>query len=495
MPAIVKSVVDIASGIRLADGTSLWLRDVKNSTNAERSSWLLMGWLHIWRFGSRCPLAYGKRAAAPFRANADQANQPIDLATSRCYLAPMVQTYRLFALCCAGMLAACAQQSFQPSVPVQNPNVPQSVQQTHASAMVSSPAAAPTPGYQPEGGVIPLGGALYGTTARDASLFELTVAGQIRVIHQMLAMRYSTGKLVANSGVLYGDSLYGGTNNDGTAFGIDHSTGQIKMRYSFPPISSSNSGNYPVGSLLYYNGYLYGMTRQGGQVEMGVIYKIDPASGVETDLYNFQGSAARDGQSPTDGLIQLNGVMYGTTELGGVASGGGYGTIFKFDPSTKTETVLYRFKDGTDGALPGTNLTAVNGILYGSAVVGGTGSGSLFKVNPLTGKFTLLYDFHAGVDGAEPCSTLYYLNGKLWGTTITDGQHGHGTVFTLDPKTDQVSTIYSFAGGADASTACGDLTQLNGVLYGTSALGGTNGRGTVYQVNATTLAERVLYNF
>lgn len=54
---MVKSVVDIASGIKLADGTCLWLRDAKNSTKAERSSWLLMGWRFIGRGVAGCPLA------------------------------------------------------------------------------------------------------------------------------------------------------------------------------------------------------------------------------------------------------------------------------------------------------------------------------------------------------------------------------------------------------------------------------------------------------
>jgi uncharacterized repeat protein (TIGR03803 family) len=326
-------------------------------------------------------------------------------------------------------------------------------------------------------------------------LFELSRAGQIRVVRQLVGPRNVLAKLVPLNGVLYGAGADGGTNHTGAAFGIDHSTGRFTMRYSFPPFSTSNSGNRPEGSLLYYNGYLYGMTNAGGQNYMGVIYKIEPATGNETDLYNFQGVSAGDGKWPMGGFIQLNGVLYGMTTWGGDTSTDGDGTIFKFDPSSATETVLYRFKGGSDGSGPLANLTAVNGVLYGTAVSSGVGiNGSVFKINPSTRKFTLLYDFQGGADGSEPCSTLYYLNGKLWGTTMLGGR-GYGTVFTFDPKTGLETTVYRFAGGTDATQACGDLTQINGVLYGTSQIGGTNGRGTVYQVNATTGAERVLYNF
>jgi uncharacterized repeat protein (TIGR03803 family) len=49
--------------------------------------------------------------------------------------------------------------------------------------------------------------------------------------------------------------------------------------------------------------------------------------------------------------------------LGG---GTGCGTVFSLDPETGAETVLYTFAGGTDGYYPGANLLDVNGVLYGT---------------------------------------------------------------------------------------------------------------------------------
>jgi hypothetical protein len=101
---------------------------------------------------------------------------------------------------------------------------------------------------------------------------------------------------------------------------------------------------------------------------------------VETVLYRFKGGS--DGSVPSAGLIaDQQGALYGTTENGGTGNGGfGMGTVFKLTPPGKgqtawTETVLYRFTGGSDGVGPLAGLIAgKQGALYGTTAFGGTGN-------------------------------------------------------------------------------------------------------------------------
>ncbi|MBV8197178.1 MAG: hypothetical protein JO263_03510 [Candidatus Eremiobacteraeota bacterium] len=76
------------------------------------------------------------------------------------------------------------------------------------------------------------------------------------------------------------------------------------------------------------NGTLYGTTYGGGATGYGTVFSITP-SGTETVLYSFTGG--QDGAHPEAPLIDVNGTLYSTT-AGGGGSGSGYGTIYSITP-------------------------------------------------------------------------------------------------------------------------------------------------------------------
>src|SRR5271166_5029576 len=94
-----------------------------------------------------------------------------------------------------------------------------------------------------------------------------------------------------------------------------------------------------------------------------------------------------------------------------------------------TETVLYSFQGGTDGAIPLAGLVMdaqVN--RYGTTYQGGTSKmGTVFKVDA-TGKETVLYSFTGtGGDGANPYGGLVLdAQGNLYGTTYQGGTSSKG---------------------------------------------------------------------
>jgi uncharacterized repeat protein (TIGR03803 family) len=109
------------------------------------------------------------------------------------------------------------------------------------------------------------------------------------------------------------------------------------------------------------------------------VFKITLA-GTETVLYSFAGGT--DGATPSAGLIQASdGNFYGTTSDGGVA---GLGTMFEITPAG-VETVLYSFAGGTDGANPYASvIQGSDGSIYGTTEYGGGGNdyGTVFKYGP-----------------------------------------------------------------------------------------------------------------
>jgi hypothetical protein len=157
---------------------------------------------------------------------------------------------------------------------------------------------------------------------------------------------------------------------------------------------------------------------------------------------------------PVAGLIaDKQGVLYGTTADGGT---GHNGTVFKLTPPAKgqtawTETVLYRFTGGSDGATPQAGLIAdKQGVLYGTTTVGGgqnpclksaffiVGCGTVFRLTPpakgqTAWTETVLYRFKgAPSDGSIPFGGLIADNsGALYSTTGIGGTASLGTVFKL----------------------------------------------------------------
>jgi uncharacterized repeat protein (TIGR03803 family) len=268
------------------------------------------------------------------------------------------------------------------------------------------------------------------------------------------------------------------------------------------------------------------------------------AQPVETVLYSFKGGT--DGASPFAGLIaDAQGALYGTTEgaIGGGGTlgcpiGGSCGTVFKLTPPANgqtnwTETVLYGFTGGTDGANPNASLIAdKNGALYSTTEYGGSGTcpinnsgcGMVFKLTPpATGQTawteTVLYSFQ-GFNGrsSRPESGLIFdaAEANLYGTTTQGGSSGCGTVFKLTaPATGQSAwtetVLFSFQCGSDGFDLKASLiADKNGALYSTTEYGGSStclffgtinsGCGTVFKLTPpatgqTAWTETVLYSF
>jgi uncharacterized repeat protein (TIGR03803 family) len=234
----------------------------------------------------------------------------------------------------------------------------------------------------------------------------------------------------------------------------------------------------------------------------------------ETLIYSFKGGA--DGANPQGSLIfDHQGSLYGVTYYGGAA---GTGTVFQLAPPEKrqtawTKTTLYSFGGGGDGASPNGGLIFDHqGSLYGVTTGGGAaGAGTVFQLSPpekgqAAWTETILWSFAGGADGASPLGGLIFdTKGSLYGVTEQGGAAGAGTVFQLAPPEKRQTawtktTLYSFGGGADGDGPRGSLIfDHQGSLYGVTYYGGAAGVGTVYQLappekRQTAWTKTVLWN-
>jgi uncharacterized repeat protein (TIGR03803 family) len=309
--------------------------------------------------------------------------------------------------------------------------------------------------------------------------------------------------LIALNGRLYGTTSLGGDNGDGTVFSIT-SDGKERVLHNFGPLSGRD-GVYPAGPLIDVNGTLYGTTADGGNPGGGTLFSVT-TGGAERVLHDF-GKSIGSGSSPAAPLILVNGMLYSTTDDGGRRMYNG--TVFKTSLSGKTRT-LYSFgRDVNDGAFPSTGVVEVNGVLYGATYLGGRygrrdlcsgpcpGYGTIFSLT-LTGTERVVHSFGKDSDGIYPEAPLTNVKGMLYGTTFTSHVHGPpdgaGTVFRMDTAgTEQV--LYTFKGGTDGANPAAGLIDVDGTLYGTTQNGGKSGDGTIFSLNADGSGERVLHSF
>jgi uncharacterized repeat protein (TIGR03803 family) len=340
----------------------------------------------------------------------------------------------------------------------------------------------PGDGSNPSAGLLNVGGTLYGTTSiggkkNYGTVFVVTQSDQENVLHSFVPgggglLPYAA--LINVNGVLYGTTAEGGSSDEGTIFKITTS-GKESAIYSFG--TASEDGLEPTACLLNVNGMLYGTTSLGGTYNAGTVFSVT-TSGKETVLYSF-GKTSADGEVPQAGLTNVNGMLYGTTAEGGAYS---FGTVFDITTSGK-ESVIHTFQNSGDGVLPYAGLINVGGTLYSTTVGGGTKEeGTIFKITT-SGKEALLYSFgRRSSDGEYPYVGLLNVKGKFYGETIEGGTHSAGTVFSVT-QSGKESVLYNFGtASGDGTEPRGALINVNGTLYGTTGSGGTNSNGIVFSL-------------
>jgi uncharacterized repeat protein (TIGR03803 family) len=313
--------------------------------------------------------------------------------------------------------------------------------------------------------------------------------------------------------VLYGTTYNGGTSNEGTVFSLTapvspHGSWTEEVLYSFT--GGSDGGGPTAGVTIGKDGVLYGTTEYNGAGvpdTVGVVFSLTPPASqggawTETVLHSFNGS---DGEYPYAGVsIGGDGTLYGTTAGSGTTP---HGTVYSLTPpaapggSWMLKTLHHFAPTGVrfDGRNPYAGVTiGPGGVLYGTTFEGGTANnGTVYSVTPPAspgGAWTeeVLYSFP--VYHTSPSAPVAIGSGTggqlvLYGTTRYGGASFFGMVYSLTAPASAggswtETTLHSFAGApSDGATPyAGVVIGGDGLLYGTTIVGGTSNSGTVFSL-------------
>jgi uncharacterized repeat protein (TIGR03803 family) len=331
-------------------------------------------------------------------------------------------------------------------------------------------------------------GNFYGTTlqggACDAgTLFKMTPAGTVTLMHTFFANSAdggfpAAGLIQASDGNLYGTTEFGGNGSPGGTIFKLTLAGAYSVVYS---LNGTSDGQDVYGGLTQgSDGNLYGTAASGGAGNSGTAFKVT-LGGTFTLLHAFNFST--EGANPNGGLVQgTDGNFYGTTTAGGSSNNG---TVFRMTPAGAV-TVLRMFSGGpSDGAAPwGPLMKAADGNLYGlaSGRGGPTNNGAAFRITG-GGAVEILHMFDYGTEGSAPLGGFTQTaDGNLYSTLFNGGSAGgYGSVFRMTTA-GVVTVVHAFNSLDGGSPFAGVTVAADGSLYGGTFYGGAFDAGVLFKV-------------
>jgi uncharacterized repeat protein (TIGR03803 family) len=392
-------------------------------------------------------------------------------------------------------------------------------------------------GEEPNGVVLDSSGNLFGTTRYGGAIGSgsvFAIAQGSGAITTVASFNNSTGAFpeasvtMDSSGNLFGTTSMGGFGDDGTVFEIARGSGVITTLVLFADTACRNPRS---GVILDSAGNLFGTTYDGGDGGIfGAVFELTP---VATDAYiglNTSNASAVYGQPVTltavlsanvgimpTGTVQFQidgsdvakpvavyasmaSLTVSTLSLGSHSIVADYSGDSNFPPSTGPALIQNVAKAppswGTLSALatfssevtPAAVVLDPSGDIFGATADGGDlslnsgyGDGTIFEIANTDGVITTLAQFN-GADGLEPNSAILDSSGDLFGTTAGNGAGIDGTVFEVAKGTGIITTLGSFNGTNGSNPEGGVVLDSAGNLFGTTAYGGANDDGSVFEI-------------
>ncbi len=231
--------------------------------------------------------------------------------------------------------------------------------------------------------------------------------------------------------------------------------------------------------------------------------------------------AAFSGSQPGSGaVLGPDGALYGTTATTTTVTGG---LIYRAESDGGSIRTIYQIKP-TEAYSPIAGLLlGSDGMFYGSSTLGDVSklntTGTVFRVAPDGSGFTLLHSFEVysnsnslgfaiNSDGASPEAELIEgSDGLLYGSTRVGGTNGTGVLFRINRDGTGFTVLHTFGEitsdadvipgiNADGYGTLGPLVAYaDGYLYGTAAAGGPNGTGTMFRLHFDGSGFEVLHVF
>lgn len=301
------------------------------------------------------------------------------------------------------------------------------------------------PGREPVGGLVAgPDGRFYGTTQAGGAggggtVFAVTPQGLHSVLYEFSSGAPANGfnlespLIVAADGRLVGTARQGGVSSGGVVFAIS-TTGVLELLANM-----SSIGSEPREIMQAPDGTFYGLFRPTGNALRG-LFKLT-SSGTLSTLVSFTGGSGLFPGSTPQGtpVLMPDGKLYGVTRTGGSMS---RGVIYRVTTTGDYEVLRHITND--EGSNPVYGLTLGNdGWLYGQLEESGSNNrGAVFRINA-TNVYQRLKRW--APDQAQAPGGPFVLDpqGRLFavaqwggpGSAFRASATGSGAVFFVDPRT------------------------------------------------------------
>ena len=336
------------------------------------------------------------------------------------------------------------------------------------------------PGGLASGGAMLFGATAQGGTNGSGILYSIgTNGGNFNVLH------YFTGEPdgafpnepLVSGATLFSTTYQGGiTNNYGSVYKIGTNGAGYTVLRQF---TNSPDAQQPIAGLALGGETLYGVSLVGGTNNNGSVFKMDTNGANFAILHHFTNTL--DGSQPRGRLLLIGATLYGTTASGG---SNGLGTVFKLNTNGSGYSVIYHFPGSPGASTPWAGLISDGSTLYGDTTGGGTsGAGTVFALGT-NGGFTLLHSLTNG-EGLSPQGPLLLNSNTLYGTALVQGTASGGILFQLQTNGAGFLVLKNFKSSTTGANPKGQVVLSGKNIFGICSGGSPGGSGSLYSLQLT----------
>ena len=284
---------------------------------------------------------------------------------------------------------------------------------------------------------------------------------------------------------VWGMTSSGGSNDFGTIYKTDRNGGNQEMVYEWTNDENYDIGLAPkkpvMGLVDGKDGYLYGSTNNGGELNTGVFFRINSATNAYEELFQLSSLSESHGLGFT--IDHATRTIYAAASFGGTSD---MGSIFSLGMNNGEYDELYSWNEAINGNKPEGHPVLHNGSLIGITVYGGANeAGVLYKYNVATGAYNVLKDFNAETVGMAPFFQFEIIENVVYGTTRLGGNHGFGTIYSYNLNNSEFNVLHHF-NGEDGEGGRSLTKVANNQLLGNTVKGGAYGNGVLFTYNIST---------
>jgi uncharacterized repeat protein (TIGR03803 family) len=369
-------------------------------------------------------------------------------------------------------------------------------------------------GAGPYGGVRQgVDGSFYGTTEYGANgygtVFAITPTGTLTTLGTFTsAFGYSLAAPAQGvDGNLYGTTAFAGTGGDGEAYvlAVANQSLQITTQPRSQTAFLGQTVNLCVVTLgsfpLTYQWQEYGtnLTDAGNVSGSSTrVLTLANVTAANAGLYSVIVSNSMGAVTSAPAFLTVTSsapiitvqpmsqtIMPGATAAFQVGAVGNFPLYYQWQLNGNNLTDSANITGTATPILTIANASSVNAGTYSVIVGNSLGSVSSAGAALTLSTLTNLYSFSGGPDGANPNAVVQGANGMFYGTTQNGGTNGFGTIFQIQlPANGTLTNLYSFTGAGDGAFPVAGLVQgADGNFYGTASAGGTGGGwGTIFKI-------------